>query len=38
MSEDTAEDQKLEVKHKNKSNIIMIEVTSGLLQDSWKEV
>lgn len=38
MAEDTLEDQKLEIKHSNKSNIIMMEVNSEFLQESWKEI
>lgn len=37
-SRNTLEDQKLEQKHRNKSNIIMMEVNSGILQESRKEV
>lgn len=38
MAEDTLKDQKLEIKHRNKSNIIMMEVNSGILQESQKVV
>lgn len=37
MAEDTLKDQKLEIKHRDKSNIMM-EVKSGILQESQKEI
>lgn len=38
MAEDTLENYKLKTEQRNKSNIIMMEVNSGILQETGKEV
>lgn len=38
MAEDTLENYKLKIEQRNKSNIIMMEVNSGILQETRKEV